>query len=538
MYLRAMNTLTLRGEAVSSLSDQSTKKRVILSPPQADEESEVGLITKGTPPQTLRRPDAIGTPQGDSSHANLPNRALRGVRGKRLGLSQSSVGTFFRTLHQGGQGLSLLEIAVVLALGALITPLMGRAAGQFTRVPAEQGAKLAATISVRAVSSIFGNDMEDAQSFLPGSAPVYGSFDMTDFTLEPRPVRTAAYSYDSKGRIVVRETQIRGEVQERRTAASEIARFEDVSIAANQATRETGVRQTRRTGVRQTIAGPSQELVFETTFLRGSAAPIPPAPPRKPPQIRDAVLFSGGDITVTGKEQEIVGGVVARGRLLIPQEEHTVVVGDVVAVGGLGTRKDKHILSAISTSPSGVAPPLRLDPASFEPCDFTFFGDVDLRRVDHVWQDPEKKRTLVSGVYCALTGKLDLDGSGVTGQVTFVAKRIELSAKRSTLTPFRFGVLALALGDPSCPPLSSGDDAIEAPSSCGLASLRINEDRVRLSGVLYAENGDIQIREKNHLIDGAVVAVKPRKEVSIHGSHNRLILNLGYLESARKVSKQ
>ena len=112
--------------------------------------------------------------------------------------------------------------------------------------------------------------------------------------------------------------------------------------------------------------------------------------------------------------------------------------------------------------------PLPLDFAPFQAlldfasssCDFWWTGDVDLAGESAVWQSGDASGgVLKPGIYCAVGGKLQLSGSDVSGNVTFVAtESVLISGSNFDLSAFHEGVLAYSAwsGDPGINVSGSG----------------------------------------------------------------------------------
>ena len=144
--------------------------------------------------------------------------------------------------------------------------------------------------------------------------------------------------------------------------------------------------------------------------------------------------------------------------------------------------------------------PVSFSESDFQPYTFVFAGDIDLAQEDDVWLDPEHTQ-LKPGVYFT-TGDIALNVEGVGGQVTFVARSIDLGESGSKLTPFKKGVLFFAT----------------ASDPTGGFGVRINGDSHMLTGIIYSPQGTAEIRGSRVLLDGSVLS----KGFDWPGSSNRI----------------
>ena len=144
--------------------------------------------------------------------------------------------------------------------------------------------------------------------------------------------------------------------------------------------------------------------------------------------------------------------------------------------------------------------PVSFAESDFQPYTFVFPGDVDLAQKDGVWLDLERTQ-LKPGVYFT-TGNITLNVEGVGGQVTFVARSIDLGGSGTKLTPFKKGVLFFAT----------------ASDPTGGFGVRINGDSHMLTGIIYSPQGTVEIRGSRVLLDGTVLS----KGFDWPGSNSRI----------------
>jgi len=172
-------------------------------------------------------------------------------------------------------------------------------------------------------------------------------------------------------------------------------------------------------------------------------------------------------LELSGSKNAVTGNVHSNGGLKISGSKNTV---SGAVTYRTGCRADVKGLTA--TAAALQADPLaHLTPAHF-PCTFSRTGSWDL------------KGPLAPGVYCA-TGTIKLSASKVSGNVTFVADRVELSGSNLNLTPNRLGVLAWATG--------TGD------------AVKVSGSNSTFAGIVYAPNGKAEFSGSN-LTLGSIVA--------------------------------
>jgi subtilisin family serine protease len=170
---------------------------------------------------------------------------------------------------------------------------------------------------------------------------------------------------------------------------------------------------------------------------------------------------------LSGNSNQVVGNVHSNGGLKISGSKNTV---SGALTYRTGCRADVKGLTATATGLQ-ADPLAHLTPAHF-PCTFSRSGSWDL------------KGPLAPGVYCA-TGTIKLSASKVSGDVTLVANRVEISGSDVNLTPNRLGVVAWASG--------TGD------------AIKVSGSKSTFAGIAYAPNGKAEFSGSNSTL-GSVVA--------------------------------
>ena len=179
-------------------------------------------------------------------------------------------------------------------------------------------------------------------------------------------------------------------------------------------------------------------------------------------------------VDVSGNSNRVIGDAHSNGGLKVGGSGNTFTgqttyrTGCRLSVGGGNTVT--ATTTAIQPDPLGF-----VTPAHF-PCTYSRAGTFDVGSNGPWWVGGTKNSgRLNPGVYCA-TGSNSLLklGDTATGDVTFVANRVEISGSRLGLTPFRYSVLAYARG--------SGSDAIKVSGSNG-----------SVAGYLYAPTGGAEV---------------------------------------------
>lgn len=178
----------------------------------------------------------------------------------------------------GGQrGVSLIEIALVLAVGGLILPPLAGILYQLRWIPFQQAHQLSIDHSMRQIASWVSEDSRMAQSFAPGSDPEYGTFGWTDYTESPAVSYSARYYWDD-GALVRDFDDGAGTTTTR--IATNVREYSDVTfrVAGGLVT----VRATAtRDAVRSAISRTADIRVQARPFGLASATPTPTRTPTR-----------------------------------------------------------------------------------------------------------------------------------------------------------------------------------------------------------------------------------------------------------------
>jgi subtilisin family serine protease len=175
-------------------------------------------------------------------------------------------------------------------------------------------------------------------------------------------------------------------------------------------------------------------------------------------------------IDLSGSSNSVTGNVHSNGGLKFSGSKNTV---SGTLTYRTGCRASVKGLTATATGLQ-TDPLAHLTPAHF-PCTFSRSGSWDLKA---------SGGQLAPGVYCA-TGTIKLSASKVSGDVTLVANRIEISGSDVDLTPNRLGVLAWATG--------TGD------------AVKVSGSKSTFGGIVYAPNGKAEFSGSD-LTLGSIVA--------------------------------
>ena len=123
---------------------------------------------------------------------------------------------------KGERGVTLLEVAVGLAiLGLILAPTAG-IINQFIFLPAQISATNSVLTNSRAAVRVIAEDALQATSFTTSTAPDYGTFTWTDRAKFPVDTYSIRYSYDSSTTSLMREETING-TPLTRTITSDVA---------------------------------------------------------------------------------------------------------------------------------------------------------------------------------------------------------------------------------------------------------------------------------------------------------------------------
>ena len=128
------------------------------------------------------------------------------------------------------KGVTLIEVALSLAvIGLLLVPVAG-VINQFIFIPAQWAASVLVMNESRGVARWIAEDARQARTFTPGAAPDYGTFSWVDRTGFPVVTYTVRYTHESSTTSLKRVETIDGDGQTF-VIADRIQVYEDVSIA-------------------------------------------------------------------------------------------------------------------------------------------------------------------------------------------------------------------------------------------------------------------------------------------------------------------
>jgi hypothetical protein len=209
--------------------------------------------------------------------------------------------------------------------------------------------------------------------------------------------------------------------------------------------------------------------------------------------VSDALEFNGSNVNITGD-------VHSNSHLKVPGSNNDFD-GDTSHMCGVQNSGSGNTYESGSPHVAPVkTPPVSYDYSDFTavPCTRTWSSDVDLSSVANVWvgNNPASKE-LKPGLYCS-TGKIQLSGSDVTGQVTLASQsgQVQVSGSNFDLTPYWQGVLMYTQWNDS--------SAIDLSGSGG-----------EWTGLIIAPNGKVKIAgSSNFTLKGSVIA----DQVQVSGS--------------------
>ena len=130
-------------------------------------------------------------------------------------------------------GLTLLELVIVMAIGAMLIVPMGFAVSQIFNIPFGASASLTVTNQARRGAEEVARDARHASSFTTGSSPSYGTFTWTDSTGTVVETHSVQYLYSTTDLTLLREETLNTGSSQSFIAARGIAQETDVSIQAS-----------------------------------------------------------------------------------------------------------------------------------------------------------------------------------------------------------------------------------------------------------------------------------------------------------------
>jgi len=380
-----------------------------------------------------------------------------------------------KRLLRHSAGFTMLEMAVSLAVTALTMAPIAAILWQITVAPAETSSVQSVMNEVRNVDVNIPDDVRAAQRVITGNKPLWATAAWTDFTISSAKYHTVKYAWDAEGAAMVRDEAVEGA----EAGSSVVGRFFDKFADADIGFRPNlppFLLQTSITPEVNTPTGSSKREFSIVSFLRAATALPPPG--------GGHAVFSTGGIKVSGSDNSIIGNVHANGDITVSGSDHHVA-GFLEAVQGIALSGGDPTIEFMNGVSATKALPVSFSVSAFQPFTFDFIGDVDLKSVDSVWLDT-KKTQLRPGVYHS-TGRIQVSGSDVKGQVTFVARDIKFSGSDSRLTPFKAGMLMFATG------AESSGKAVEISGSDAL-----------WTGLIFAPQGEVKISGSRFFADGSI----------------------------------
>ncbi|MBI4312402.1 MAG: prepilin-type N-terminal cleavage/methylation domain-containing protein [Chloroflexi bacterium] len=391
------------------------------------------------------------------------------------------------------RGLSLIEVAVALAVTAILVPAISALLVQLVRLPPRSQASVGAQNEAREAMRWLNADGARAQHFVLGASPDYGTFLWRDYTLASQPLVAARYYYED-GRLR-REQTVNGTTTIDTTVARNVAAYADFSMTSCPG-QVTGDLLTTANGDGSTV---TYSAPFSLRLRPEPWGDIPANP------MGYAVFASGGsgaavkDINVTGSGALIAGNAHANGSITIAGTGHSV--SDVLSAVGTVTTPPGMPVGAIAEGASTQAGPYNCQAGETPSATYSWLTDVDLSTVQEVWQDWPARTALRPGVYYS-AASITLGLNSVTGTVTFIGDQVSVTGTGVRLWPYAGGTTIFATG-------SAAD------------SIRVEVSGARWRGALYAPNGGVLISPPigDFTLYGSIVA----QGVTLSGADLRVV---------------
>jgi prepilin-type N-terminal cleavage/methylation domain-containing protein len=386
------------------------------------------------------------------------------------------------------RGVTLIEMIIVLAISGIIMAPIAAAFYQFIYLPTLQADKLTTISDLRNATVWLTEDSRSAQLFTPSCSPDYGTFNWTDYTASPPKTYAARYYYADGS--LYRELSEDEQVVSTISIARHIENYDDIRFTVTGALLIVEIKSTI-----ESIRGPvSTEDIIRIRPRSGAFARAWAIfAGQESPEPDKIIHWSGSDSTVTGN---------------IHSNSDIHISGSNNQVSGLaeahltfgGGGEDNTFGQKVEGA--DILPmPLNCGLTNyFQPYTFSWAGDVNLNTIDEVWEDYPQKKKLKPGVYYA-TGKIQLPGNDVSGNVTLIGDKVHVAGSESSLTAYTNGVVIYATG--------TGSEAI-----------KISGDEGTFSGVIYAANGLVDISGSDVTVDGSIIGL----QVKLTGSE----LNISY----------
>ena len=198
-------------------------------------------------------------------------------------------------------GFTLVEIAIVLAIGGIILAPLAGIFWQLQWLPRQQRALLQVDQSVRQIGRWVSEDGRRAQTFTPGTEPDYGTFSWTDFSVSP-PASFSVRYYWSDGAIFRESDDGDGPI--RNQVAANITQYSDATF--QKVGKEVQVLATSTSDL-------ARELLSKDADIRVEPRPSLPVPaPRLPDQfsewpfdVPENYVFDATKIEITGGNAQL-----------------------------------------------------------------------------------------------------------------------------------------------------------------------------------------------------------------------------------------
>jgi prepilin-type N-terminal cleavage/methylation domain-containing protein len=170
-------------------------------------------------------------------------------------------------------GVTLLEVVVAVAIMGLILAPLATILNQFVFLPSRWDTSLALSNDSRAVGQAIATDARQAQTFIAGANPNYGTFSWTDRTGSATSSVSVLYFWDSANLELVRRETVDGATTDR-TVAGGILDYSHVILQSS-----GGVVQASVTSTRSSFTEDSVKNTQIRGFLRTGSASSQPNPP-------------------------------------------------------------------------------------------------------------------------------------------------------------------------------------------------------------------------------------------------------------------
>lgn len=364
-------------------------------------------------------------------------------------------------------GFTLVELLVTLALIAIVMGGVGNMLWQMWVIPSQGSGILTSLSELRYTSQRLQEDALRADFAWTGLPPYYIHFVSLDYSTSPVRVTWIDY-YFSAGTLWRQETTAGSPVLTQEINRH-IAQYSDISFYVKN---DQGL---IRVNIKETVDALPHQITREATlYLRNR---------RRPPY--SWVIFAGarGENRVIDWKADggrVSGDIHSNSDIRISgsgnRYQGIVEASQDIVDAGIDNAMAQKILGAPEIWPLPI-----YDTSAITP---TFFweGDVNLAFEPDVWEDYPRNTQLKPGVYMA-TGRLQLPGYGVTGQVTFIAEKVEILARNVNLTPYLNHFLIYATG----------------------SQAKLSGDNNTYTGVIYTPRGEIRVSGRASTVNGILI---------------------------------